>query len=140
MKNIKKNTIYSIIIIIIILLIVGLLGYLFKSKINYNDGIERKLPIKGTYIIDNDKNSTYLSIDYGEGINEFYHFRADNKIIMSGIVKKTNENYYILYDNSKHTVYGKVIPSYKKIYLIDTNLNIVELEYYNQQLIYPATK
>lgn len=134
----KKNKIFNSIIIIIVLLIIGLLGYLLESNIRYKDSIERNSPIKGTYIIDDDVNSTYLSIDFGEGINEFYYFKADNRIIKSGTIQKTNKNYYILYDQSTNTVYGKIIPSYKKIYLIDTKLNIVELKYYNQQLIYPA--
>lgn len=134
----KKSKIFNSIIIIIVLLIIGLLGYLLESNIRYKDSIERNSPIKGTYIIDDDVNSTYLSIDFGEGINEFYYFKADNRIIKSGTIQKTNQNYYTLYDQSTNTVYGKIIPSYKKIYLIDTKLNIVELKYYNQKLIYPA--
>ncbi len=135
----KLNKILSFIIVIAVLLIAGSIGYLLKTNIGYSDGIEGKQPVKGTYIVDNDDvNSTYLSIDFGEGTNEFYYFKADNRIIKSGTIQKTNENYYILYDKSTNAVYGKIIPSYKKIYLIDTELNIVELEYYSQQLIYPA--
>ena len=135
----KKSKMFNCIIIIIVLLIVGFIGYLLESNIRYSDSIERNIPIKGTYIIDDDDvNSTYLSIDFGEGINEFYYFKADNRIIKSGTIQKTNKNYYILYDKSTNTVYGKIIPSYKQIYLIDTKLNIVELKYYSKPLIYPA--
>lgn len=140
-KTNKPNKSFKIVITIVVLLITILLIRLYVKNIGYEDGLERKSPIKGTYIIDdNNKNSTYLSIDYGEGINEFYYFRADNQIIKSGAVKKNNENYYILYDKATNAVYGKIIPSYKKIYLVDKDLNIVELEYYTQPLIYPALK
>ena len=128
------------IIILIIFLISALMFFIFSNiqNMDYKNGIDRSLPIKGTYILKGlDNNNTYISIDYGEGINEFYHFKNDNKIINSGQVKKNEDNYYVLYDKT-NKIYGKVIPNYKKIYFIDNNLNIQEFSYYPDSLIYPA--
>lgn len=123
--------------ILVILIGVGVVysGVLLLAKnASYKDGLERKLPIHGTYVLADGIYPAYLSIAYEGNIHEFDYFEADKRTTQSGTVKKSDDNYYLLYDENNQ-LYGKVIPSYKKIYLIDKDLQITEFDSYRQDIL-----
>ena len=128
-------------IILVILVGAGVVysGVLLIAKnASYKEGLERTLPIQGTYMLADEIEPTYLSIAYEDGIHEFDYFEADKRTTQSGTVKKSDDNYYLLYDENNQ-LYGKIIPSYKKIYLIDKDLQITEFDSYRQDiLMHPA--
>lgn len=132
-------------IILVILVAVGVVysGVLLIAKhTSYQAGLERKLPIHGTYRSADEIEPAYLTIAYEGNRHEFDYFKTDKQITQSGTVKKSDNNYYLLYDEN-HQLYGKVIPSYKKIYLIDKNLQITEFDSYSQDIlisIHPAER
>ena len=135
----KKRKYQGILILCFILLIGVLLAFLIIRNDNLKRGIEGQLPVKGTYVAYNDDDSmTYFTIDYGEGIDEFRYFRSQNNIIKSGSVKADDSNNYTLYDEETDSLYGKIIPSYKKIYFVDRKLRVKEFEYYSDVLVYPG--
>lgn len=127
--------------IIIAVCIVGLaisITLLLYKNYSYQQSIDRNISVTGTYILNDNMDSTYLTIDYGNDQNKFYYFQSDNNIIATGSVEKDNDRYYILNDISSGNRYGKVIVSYKKVYLVDNDLNIIEFSQYGSDLIVPA--
>ena len=57
---------------------------------------------------------------------EYYYISVidGNKLIQSGKIEKIDDNCYALYEGNTDSLYGKIIPSYEKIYLIDKSFEI----------------
>lgn len=132
MKVNKKNKII-IVGIIVALLISSLFVILVNKNYDYKKGIEGGGDINGAYSLN---AHTFLSVEYSKELKEFY-FVKDNEVVKSGSVEKS-ENSYILYDKVTKELYGKAIPSYKKIYFIEKGLDISEFYFYSKELIIPS--
>lgn len=79
--------------IIIVICIVGLaisITLLLYKNYSYQQSIDRNISVTGTYILNDNMDSTYLTIDYGNDQNKFYYFQSDNNIIATGSVEPAN--------------------------------------------------
>lgn len=107
----QSNEMEKYIKIIIVICIVGLaisITLLLYKNYSYQQSIDRNISVTGTYILNDNMDSTYLTIDYGNDQNKFYYFQSDNNIIATGSVEKDND------------------------------LNIIEFSKYGSDLIVPA--
>ena len=131
MKN-KVITKVVIGIAFIIVMLLGLLVYNMAAKnSDYENALKRQGQIQGSWTFD---GHTFLSIDNIKNSISFSVVK-DRQEITRGTVKKTDDNYYLLYDEATNDLYAKIIPSYKKIYMIHKNLDITEMQYFSEALI-----
>lgn len=134
--NAKKTSANKLLILALIVLAAALALVSFRYH-SYVSAAEENDRLSGTYHVDEQLNTTYMSIAYDDSENSFCYF-SDNKEIASGRIEETDDGYYGLYVGSK--LYGKIIPSYKSIYFIDADLNTMSLPYYSKELVMPADK
>lgn len=127
--NKQKNILSICIVSIALILIVVLCVSLYKNY-KYNQSILEQNPVNGTYAIKNGKNEineTYIAIDSNDQ-KVYYYSNMDPFIKSTGSVAKDKGGSYILTSAKTNKVFAKVIPSYNKIYFIDVDLNVLELE------------
>lgn len=125
----RKKILYICIASIALILIILLCVSLYKNY-KHNQSIPEQISVNGTYATTNNKNDineTYIAID-SKDQKVYYYSNMDPFTKSTGAVSKDAEGCYVLTNASTNKVFGKIIPSYNKIYFVDADLNVFELE------------
>lgn len=132
----KSKLLQTIIIISIFIIALGFL-FLVIKLINYNEGIDGNVNIHGTFKsnIEDPTAGEYISIELNTG--KYQYFKVNDEILAEGKIEQQEVGQYVLYEENSDIVYGKLIASFNKVYLIDKNLNITQLFKLSKVLILP---
>ncbi len=134
-----KSKVWQTIIVMIVFIVFLVFLFLVIKIINYNEGIGGNVNIHGTYKsnMEDSTSGEYISIALDAG--KYHFFKINDEIIAEGKIKQIEVGQYALYEEND-IVFGKLIVSYNKVYLIDKSLNITQLYKLSKTLILPSKK
>lgn len=134
-----RNKIQAVFVILFFLIIVFIILYLVIQNNDYKNGIDGRTIIHGTYGLSYEDPELDITIVIDSASKSYIIYKGHKSKISNGKIKINKNNNCELIDENEN-VNGKLISSYKKIYYVDIELNIFDLEKQSNSLTYNLTE